>query len=176
MGPPVNFSEGGQMGKARNLGTAGPHARSSALQSLTAVAAPEPQIDEPPNAAIRTAVGWGVLELVRNWPDEDAETDGGATLATGATDPSSDVWLDWTTRRGVGPPHLTLLPSPEAPFDHRAAGVALRQVLAEWRIGARALDRCAEGSLERSRLRAQVIALREAYHRLFREIRGPVAG
>jgi hypothetical protein len=137
------------------------------------VAGSQPQTHEPPNGTIRGAVGWGVLRLVRKWPDEGAETDGGATAAT---DPGSDVWLDWTTGRVIGPPHLTLLPAPEAPFDPRAAGVALREVLAEWRLGARALDRCAEGSLERSRLRAQVIALRDAYHRLFREIRGPVAG
>jgi hypothetical protein len=73
------------------------------------------------------------------------------------------------------PLHLTLLSPPDAAFDRGAAVVALRQVLAEWRIGARDLDRFAEGSLEWSRVRAQVAALRDAYHRLFREIRGSLA-
>ncbi len=134
-----------------------------------AVAGPDPVIQESPDTEFWGAVEWGVLGLVRRWPSDGRATDGAATGASG------DSWPDWTSPRVIEPPHLTLLPPPEAPFDRRAAGLALRQVLAEWRVGARDLDRCPEGSLDWSRIRDQVVALRDAYHRLFREIRGSVA-
>ena len=110
------------------------------------------------------AVGWGVLRLVRRWPSDGT-----------AIEESPDVRPDQSPAERHEAPHLTLLPPADAAFDRRAAGVALRGVLAEWRLGARDLDRFAEGSLEWSRVRAQVAALRDAYHRLFREIRGSLA-
>lgn len=118
-------------------------------------------IQESAEAEARGAVGWGVLRLVRNWPSDGAEYED-----------SPEVWPSETTPDRTEPTRLTLLPPPEAPFDRRAATVALWQVLAEWRIGARELDRLDEGSHEWFRTWAQVTALRDAYHRLFREIRG----
>jgi hypothetical protein len=121
-------------------------------------------IQQTPASEAPGAVGWGVLRLVQRWPADATETDG-----------SPGAWLDQPPLARPEPPHLTLLPSPDAAFDRQAASIALRQVLAEWRLGARELDRCAEGTLEWSRMLAQVVALRDAYHRLFREIRGSVA-
>ena len=164
MGPPVN-SPGAIAWKVWNLGSAGRDGRLSApLRSVGTVAGSEPMIQEFPDAEAPGAVGWGVLRLVRRWPSDDT-----------ATADSSDVWADQSPAEPHEPPHLTLLPPPGAAFDRPAAVVALRQVLAEWRLSADDLDRFAEGSLEWSRMRAQVAALRDAYHRLFREIRGSAA-
>jgi hypothetical protein len=110
------------------------------------------------------AVGWGVLRLVRRWPGDGSDPDD-----------SPDGWPGQSPAEPDEPPPLTLLQPPGAAFDRRAAVVALHQVLAEWRLSAQDLDRFAEGSLEWSRVRAQVAALRDAYHRLFREIRGSAA-
>ena len=147
-----------------DLGSARRKRRSSALwQGRGAVAGPEALIQQTPDAEVPGAVGWGVLGLVQRWPNDGAATD------------ESDVWPDQSPAERHELPLLTLLPPLGAAFDRGAAAVALRQVLAEWRIGARDLDRYAEGSLEWSGMRAQVAALRDAYHRLFREIRGSAA-
>lgn len=117
--------------------------------------------ESPVSAGAPGAVGWGVLRLVQRWPDDET-----------ATDASSGAWPADSTPAPFQPPHLTLVPPLHPTFDRRAASVALRQVLSEWRVGVRELDRIAEGGLEWSRRWAQVSALRDAYHRLFSEIRG----
>lgn len=168
MGPPVNPPKAVAW-KGWNLGSAGRNRCARALPlSLGAVAGPEPMIQQSPDSEAPGAVGWGVLRLVRQWPSD-------GTAPDGSPDGSPDVWPDQLPPERDEAPHLTLLPPPDAAFDRRAAALALHQVLAEWRLGARDLDRFAEGSLEWSRMRAQVAALRDAYHRLFREIRGSVA-
>jgi hypothetical protein len=60
--------------------------------------------------------------------------------------------------------------------DQRPTGIALRQVLAEWRTLEHALTGMAASSLDRSRVEAEVVALRAAYGRLFSVIRGRRAG
>ena len=60
--------------------------------------------------------------------------------------------------------------------DQRPTGIALRQVLAEWRTLEQELTGMAAGSLDRSRVQAEVVALRVAYGRLFSVIRGVSLG
>ena len=105
------------------------------------------------------AVGWGVLRLVQRWPADEG--------ATGST----QAWPDQSPPARLEPRHLVLVPPLGATFDRRAATIALRQVLVEWRLAAGTAERLAEGSLEWSQMQAQVAALRSAYHRLFVELR-----
>jgi hypothetical protein len=51
--------------------------------------------------------------------------------------------------------------------DRPAEGIALREVLAEWRTVERELTGMVANNLERSRVLAEIVALRAAYHRLF---------
>jgi hypothetical protein len=127
---------------------------------VVVVASPEPLIQESPASEAPGAVGWGVLRLVQRWPDDET-----------ATDEHSGTWPADAPPARHQPPHLTLVPPSLPRFDRRAASVALHQVLVEWRLGVRELDRIAEGGLEWSRRWAEVSALRDAYHRLFSEIR-----
>jgi hypothetical protein len=60
--------------------------------------------------------------------------------------------------------------------DQRPTGIALRQVLAEWRTLEQELTGMVAGSLDRSRVQAEVAALRAAHSRLFSLIRGRLAG
>jgi hypothetical protein len=56
--------------------------------------------------------------------------------------------------------------------DQRPTGNALREVLAEWRSLEHELSSMVASSIDRSRVQAEVVALRVAYGRLFSVIRG----
>ena len=62
--------------------------------------------------------------------------------------------------------------APAAPaFDRRSATTALLNVLREWRIVAREMERIDPGSGERTLLEAEDSVLRALHHRLFGELR-----
>jgi hypothetical protein len=69
---------------------------------------------------------------------------------------------------------LTVVASVDLVFDRRAAATALAHVLADWRAAERKLDRAVMTSLDRTRIAAEIAALRATHHRLFMELqRGP---
>ena len=103
---------------------------------------------------------WGKLRFLRRRSAQQVVDGGRAEPAPAESFPSDRAWHE-----------LEQLPVAEAAFDPRAAAVALRQVLAEWRATERGLAAHAEGSLDWFHDQAEITVLRAAYRRLFDEIR-----
>ena len=74
-------------------------------------------------------------------------------------------------------PRLTLLPGITAPIDPERPQPVLRiwDVLASWRAAERELARATLDSPELPRIHADLVGLRAAYHRLFREQMSPTS-
>lgn len=105
---------------------------------------------------------WAILRLLPRWLGEQVAAGGRVgTWPDAAAHPVPE-------RHAVAP-----VTSPEQLADRRAAAVALRQTLHDWRAAERDLATFVIGSRDRARLQAEVDALRATHHRQFLEISQP---
>lgn len=102
---------------------------------------------------------WGILRLLPRWLSDHLEAGGGVAASSGAAAQPlrslPDLLRDTSPRQAVG---------------GRAAVLALRHTLDAWRAAERDIAALVIGSPDRTRLEAEVAALRVLHHRLFIEV------
>jgi hypothetical protein len=112
----------------------------------------QPAIDRRPSGR------WSTLRIVEPEPS--------FTAVAGTTMQSVEDGV-----QDLGEPDPGLVWMPGLPIERASADLTMRDLLSTWRAAERRLERVPEGDEEWSLIREQISALREAYKRLFAQIR-----